>query len=119
MPIDNIVQLVSGPTRSAGAGTGAPDRASAATRQGLPGSGQSVPPAKVDVQQAVSQINDFIQAFNRDLKFRVDRDTNQVVVTVMDSQSGEVIRQIPSEEVLAVARSLDQMSQGLLLNTKA
>jgi flagellar protein FlaG len=41
-----------------------------------------------------------------------------VVVSVVDPESGEVIRQIPAEEVVAVARTLGQM-QGLLINTKA
>jgi len=39
------------------------------------------------------------------LKFRVDSDVGRVVVQVLDSQSGEVLRQIPREEALKLARS--------------
>lgn len=122
MPIDNIRQLGISQIRPAGAAA-APDVPPATTvtaRQSLPGDGQSMPSAaSAEVQQAVSRINDHIQALRRDLKFRVDQETNHVVVTVVDAQSGEVIRQIPSEEVIAVARSLEQSHQGLLLNAKA
>jgi flagellar protein FlaG len=121
MPIDNITQLVASQIPAARSTAGGADGVPvAAARQNLPGHGQNVPaPAAVDIQSAVSRISDYVQSLNRDLKFRVDQDTNQVVVTVMDQQSGEVIRQIPSEEVLAVARSIDQTQKGLLLNAKA
>jgi flagellar protein FlaG len=38
------------------------------------------------------------------LKFRVDSDAGRVVVQVLDAQSGEVVRQIPREEALRLAR---------------
>lgn len=118
MPIDNIKQLVASQVPAARSTAGSVP--AAVTRQNLPGNGQNVPAsAAADIQSAVSRISDYVQSLNRDLKFRVDHDTNQVVVTVMDSQSGEVIRQIPSEEVIAVARSIDQAQKGLLVNAKA
>lgn len=49
------------------------------------------------------------------LSFSVDDKTEQVVVTVMDSESGEEIRQIPSEEVLEMARMLDKY-KGRIVN---
>lgn len=122
MPIDNIAQLSLAQVRPVKPAPAVPDAvpADSAKRQDLPGSGQGMPAvAGADVQKAVSRINDYIQTLRRDLKFRVDQETDQVVVTVVDSQSGEVIRQIPSEEVLAVARSLDRAQPGLLLDAKA
>lgn len=117
MPIDNIAQLGAAALRPAGSRPAASaDRA----RQELPASGQPVPaPDSGQVKQAVSRLNDFVQNLRRDLQFRVDQDSDRVVVTVLDSESGEVIRQIPSEEVLAVAKSLEQAQHGLLLNEKA
>ena len=94
-------------------------------RQVLPGSGQSPPPAAVsdpkqgaDVKQAVQDLNDYAQSLNRDLHFSIDEDSGQTVVKVLDHESGEVIRQIPSEELLAIARNLEN-AQGLLLSAKA
>lgn len=94
-------------------------------RQSLPGSGETLPPSAAASQtdpatitQVVSRLNDYVQTLRRDLVFRVDKDTEKVVVTVVDPENGEVIRQIPSEEVMAVARALGQIQQGLLLDTK-
>lgn len=118
MPIDNIAQLSLPQARPVEAKPVSP--APAAPRQELPGSGQTLPPtaSSGEVKQAVSRLNDYVQNLRRDLQFRVDEERNRVVVTVVDSESGEVIRQIPSEEVMAVAHSLEQ-AQGLLLNEKA
>lgn len=92
-------------------------------RQELPGSGQSAPPPesaqqKSDVRQAVQDLNQYAQSLRRDLHFSVDEESGETLVRVLDPESGEVIRQIPSEEVLSIARSLEK-AQGLLFNTQA
>lgn len=71
-----------------------------------------------NVVSAVNKINEFIQVIRRDLQFSVDADTGMTVVKVMDSESQEVIRQIPSEEVLAIAANLEE-ARGLLFKAKA
>ncbi|MFC3149998.1 flagellar protein FlaG [Litoribrevibacter euphylliae] len=60
------------------------------------------------VDEAVSKLNDYIQNQQRNLRFSVDDDSGETVVTVMDGRSEEVIRQIPDETVLRLARKLDQ-----------
>lgn len=55
---------------------------------------------------AVSQMNDHVQNLQRNLQFSVDEKTGKEVVTVIDKVSEEVIRQIPSEEALALAHRL-------------
>lgn len=70
------------------------------------------------VKESVSKINKTIQALARDLQFTVDEDTQMSVVKVIDTQTKDVIRQIPSEEVLAIAKALDKV-QGLLFKEKA
>lgn len=42
----------------------------------------------------------------RELEFRVDEDTGRTIITVRNKETGEVVRQIPSEEVIALARLL-------------
>lgn len=79
---------------------------------------QAVSQAPVALATAVEQINDFIQIARRDLVFSVDERTGQTVVSVVDAQTQEVIRQIPSEEVLAIAARLDE-ARGLLFEDKA
>ena len=85
-----------------------------------------VPPAEQEVKeidqaelsQAVKQINDFVQDIQRDLEFSVDDDTGRTVIRVFDSKTDELIRQIPNEEVLELAKNLKE-TNGLLFNAKA
>ena len=67
-------------------------------------------PATTDVNAAVraaaAQIDSYLKSVGRELEFRVDEDTGMTVVTVRETASGDVIRQIPNEEVLQLARSL-------------
>lgn len=124
MPIDSIssgsAAPVAQPVRTSNAAA-----ADAAQRQILPGSGQSSPPAagagpqpSGDLKQAVQDLNNYAQSLRRDLHFSIDEESGETVVKVMDHESGEVIRQIPSEELLAIAHSL-KSAQGLLLSAKA
>jgi len=94
-----------------GASTGpAQSTASAATSK--------APDAK-EVTEAVTQLNKFMQSMNNTaLQFTVDKDTNLSVVKLVDTQSKEVIRQVPSEEVLAVAKAINKF-QGLLIKETA
>ena len=63
------------------------------------------------VRQAISDVESFLKVQNRDLAFSIDEDTARSVVTVIDGQSGDVIRQIPSEEVLALAERIQELQQ--------
>ena len=75
------------------------------------------PVAEIPLAEAVERINDFIQIARSDLVFSVDESTGRTVVSVVDAQTQEVIRQIPSEEVLAIAARLDE-ARGLLFEGK-
>ena len=70
------------------------------------------------VEQAVNQINQYVQTLSRDLHFTVDEDSGRTVVKVLDTETKEVIRQIPSEELLQIARHLTD-GGGLLLKVRA
>jgi len=56
------------------------------------------------------QLRDYLRSNGRDLEFRVDADTDAMVITVREAASGEVIRQIPNEEALQMRRWLDEWS---------
>ncbi|WP_034293273.1 flagellar protein FlaG [Herbaspirillum sp. RV1423] len=70
-----------------------------------------------DVTQAVDKLNDFASQNASDLNFSKDQETGKTIVKVVDTATDTVIRQIPSEEAIAIAKSIDKM-QGLLINHK-
>jgi len=70
------------------------------------------------VQHAVEQIQQTMEKLAQNLQFSIDKDTGITVIKVLDSQTQEVIRQIPTEEAVSIARTLDKV-KGLLFNDKA
>jgi flagellar protein FlaG len=70
------------------------------------------------LDQAVSTINKTMQATSQNLEFSVDNDTRDVVVKVIDQQTKQVLRQIPSEEAIEISKSIDKL-QGLLIKQTA
>ncbi|MDK8463874.1 flagellar protein FlaG [Marinobacter sp. SS13-12] len=70
------------------------------------------------LDDAVSQLNDFVQTVQRDLQFEVDNELGQTVVKVVDQSTQEVIRQIPDEVALRLAENLQQDEPLTLFNIK-
>ncbi len=81
--------------------------------------------ASINIESAVAEISDFVQAQNRQLAFSIDEKSERQVVKVTDSESGDVIRQIPSEEVLALSERIKELQTdvgaavGVLFNKQA
>lgn len=71
-----------------------------------------------DLAEAVKNVNEFVLPINNQLRFSMDEESDTMVVKVIDQKTKEVIRQIPSEEMLAIAKALDTM-KGLLIQQKA
>ena len=67
------------------------------------------------LEAIASQLQEFLNTSQRDIEFRVDADTHVQVVTVRDAVSGDVIRQMPGEDVLRVLKNLGAQ-QGTFLN---
>lgn len=83
----------------------------------------SVPaPAQVPAEtldNAVVTLNQAMQQSNQALEFSVDTEANRTVVRMVDTSTGELIRQFPSEAALAISRDIAELQQGLLLKQKA
>ncbi len=77
--------------------------------------------ADKQLQKAVQNLRDAVEPLARDLRFSVDKDTGQTVVKIIDSSTDDVIRQIPSEEALAIAKELGEYTKslGVLVTQKA
>lgn len=70
------------------------------------------------VTKAVNDINKSVQTLSQNLEFSVEENSHRVVVKIVDQQTRQVLRQIPTEEVLEISRSLDKL-QGLLIHQQA
>ena len=66
-----------------------------------------------ELQKVVEQLNDHVQMVQRDLQFSVDDASGKTVIRVVNSETAELVRQIPSEEVLQISRSLKEQVDGI------
>jgi len=116
-----------GPNAGAPAASGLPVRQGAAasgqeTTQGTDQAAGKVSGAQVTA--AVTRLNDYVQNVQRSLEFSVDQQTGRTVIKVLDAETHQVIRQIPPQEVLALAQELSTREtegarSGLLVRAKA
>jgi flagellar protein FlaG len=75
-------------------------------------------PTREELDHAVKQIQDVVKPSAQNLQISIDEDVNMTVVKVVDGESKKVIRQIPSEEVVEIAKALDKL-QGLFVKQQA
>jgi flagellar protein FlaG len=83
--------------------------------------GRDLPPPEApvsaaDIERAVQRMNELMSDTQRSLRFQIDEASGRTVITVLDATTNEVVRQIPSPELLAVLRHLDRV--GALLDTR-
>ena len=133
------LQAVPSTPKSVGAEVAAPVAASqvAKERQNAAVSGQFGTPVatakqpgavqQADVNEAVTIINDRFQKLQRNLEFSVEEDTGMVLVKVFDTETEELVRQIPAEQVVKMAQFVQEQkedaeassSEGFLIEEKA
>lgn len=65
------------------------------------------------LDNAVEQLNQFAQSVQRKLEFSVDEESGKTVIKVIDKESGEMVRSIPSEEVLNMQQRLRETSEAI------
>ncbi|WP_111976549.1 flagellar protein FlaG [Algibacillus agarilyticus] len=78
------------------------------------------------VEDALSSVTDFVQSKNQALSFSFDEDSNRSIIKVTDAKSGDVIRQIPTEEVVKLSERIKELQSdvgetiglGVLLNNQ-
>lgn len=82
----------------------------------------TAPPKRVidpeQVSEAARRVEELFKTVRRNLEFRQDASSGRMIVSVVDAESGEVIRQIPPEQMVRMAAHLEQMN-GLLLGERA
>ena len=96
----------------------------------LPPVGEEVPPGArapeislpepPDLSRMIEKLNDYLRQNSRNLQFRYDDSSGRTVITVIDAGTGDVVRQIPSEELLAMAARMRMAAQtGSLIDLRA
>ena len=65
------------------------------------------------LNDVVTSLNTSIQSVQRNLEFSIDKELGEIVIKVTDKNTKEVVRQIPSEEALKLARNLKDVSRSL------
>jgi flagellar protein FlaG len=113
----NDVSPVSAPAASTS--TAAIDAAKNGVAQATEKAAVQREPTVQEVKQAARQLETFMESMNRYLEFKVDQDSGRTIVTVKDKSTGEVVRQIPSEEVMRLAHNLGGKGRTGLLNQTA
>jgi flagellar protein FlaG len=75
---------------------------------------EGAPVARKDLAELVEELSGLVQSIRRELQFSVDQESGRTVIKVVDSESGELIRQIPPEEVLTLVGRFKEEQAGLL-----
>jgi flagellar protein FlaG len=75
-------------------------------------------PSLDEVKRAVQAINKVLQASSQGVEFSIDQQSGRTIIKVVDQNTKEIIRQMPSLEALEIAQALDK-AQGLLIRQKA
>jgi flagellar protein FlaG len=98
----------------------APQKKVAAPSEAVATQPETKPSAKLqpaDIGALANRIEGYLKSVNRALEFKVDNASGRTVVTVRDAENGEVIRQIPNEEVLRFAQLAEEQTIVLLNET--
>ena len=80
---------------------------------------QSSQPTQEVIAKTAQQLQTFVQSMGRNLSFSVDGVTGYNVVRVVNPETGEVVRQLPSEELLKIAEAMQTINTSGLVNQKA
>ena len=129
MASDIMVRVVTGASASgtvqlpAGSGNPTPGvrQNDTAGGKGLPPqSGGGAPNQAAALQQAVKHLQDYAQNLQRELHFSIDDQSGDTVIKVIDPSTHQVIRQIPSQEMLALSQHIaEEIDKGGLFKQKA
>ena len=99
----------------AGAGKAAATDAASATPAASTPAAAKANPSRDDVDSAVKKLNDSMPGSSQSLQFSVDHDSKEIVVKLIDQDTQQVVRQMPSEEALRMAKAIDKL-QGRLID---
>ncbi len=118
MEIRSIATSSAPPQQAADKGAAVTAAKPAATVAAAAAEAVAPPTGNAQLAQAVGHLNQALKTRDSGLEFSIDPDSNRTIVKVVDQETKELIRQMPSAEALEISKALDRM-QGLLINQKA
>lgn len=71
-----------------------------------------------NVEKALESANEALKNSNNSLRFQIDKSVRQPIITVVDQDSGEVLRQYPTEEIVRITKNIDSL-RGVLFDSKS
>lgn len=83
-----------------------------------PGEDAGAPAQAVAASPAIGELVEAFKTTSIGLRFEIDEATHRVVTKVIDKETGDLIRQMPTEEMLRIARAIDKL-QGLFVSQVA
>ena len=102
----NVQQVASPPVKPI---TTAPVEQKAHTEKVLPAANTNVSTSQTELDKSIEQIQVMMDLRQRSVQFSTDNESGTNVVKVVDGESGDVIRQMPAEELLSFMRNLTRM----------
>lgn len=114
----NVVSARTGIDASGGVRAKSAGQSPSAANEVVKQSSSSSPNDRTALEHAVKRLSEFVSSNRPEMNFSVDETSGVQVVKIIDSQSKQVIRQIPSEEAIQIAQALDKL-QGLFVKDKA
>jgi flagellar protein FlaG len=66
------------------------------------------------IESVTRQIDSFLRSINKSLQFHVDQATGEMIVTIRDDETGEVIRQVPGEDAVRIAQRIEDTLSAML-----
>ncbi len=95
------------------------NKISSANNTETPSDSEKTNPSLQEVIQISERLNETIQTIQRDISFSVDDSLGEVIIKVIDRETQETIRQIPSEEMLNISRNIEEVKSLLFDKIKA
>ena len=114
-----LLNTISGSLPPGAPGGRRPSPAPARPAADAPASGATQAKQVEDARQAIADANRQLAQKASELTFEFDENSSRVIVKLVDKQTGQVLRQIPTKEALQIARALQDESAGALLRTDA
>lgn len=94
-----------------------PAAAAAKAEQTAKQTAAAAPASDADVQSALDNVNLLVAEINSSIHFQYHQATDQLVVKIVDSQTGQTLRQYPPEEFLDMMEQLSDYI-GMILDKK-